>query len=35
KTASASCLLTNAPGEVSEAQLDELHLQVKKQKTEA
>lgn len=29
KTASASCLLTNAPGEVSEAQLDELHLQVK------
>ncbi|MER1935585.1 MAG: aspartate--tRNA ligase, partial [Priestia megaterium] len=35
KTASASCLLTNAPGEVSEAQLDELHLQVKKPKTEA
>ena len=28
-------LLTNAPSEVSEAQLDELHLQVKKQKTEA
>ncbi len=26
KTASASCLLTDAPGEVSEAQLDELHL---------
>ncbi|MFZ7945516.1 aspartate--tRNA ligase [Neobacillus sp. 19] len=26
KTASASCLLTNAPGEVSEAQLKELHL---------
>ncbi|MDF2855952.1 MAG: aspS2, partial [Neobacillus sp.] len=26
KTASASCLLTNAPGEVSEAQLDELSL---------
>lgn len=29
KTASASCLLTDAPSEVSEAQLDELHLQVK------
>jgi aspartyl-tRNA synthetase len=26
KTASASCLLTNAPGEVAEAQLDELSL---------
>jgi aspartyl-tRNA synthetase len=26
KTASASCLLTNAPGEVSQAQLLELHL---------
>lgn len=26
KTASASCLLTNAPGEVSEAQLKELYL---------
>ncbi|MFG6118939.1 aspartate--tRNA ligase [Thalassobacillus sp. B23F22_16] len=26
KTASASCLLTEAPGEVSEAQLEELHL---------
>ncbi|MGJ7912253.1 aspartate--tRNA ligase [Neobacillus sp. LXY-1] len=26
KTASASCLLTNAPGEVSKAQLDELYL---------
>lgn len=26
KTASASCLLTNAPGEVSEAQLNELNL---------
>lgn len=26
KTASASCLLTNAPGEVSQAQLDELSL---------
>ncbi|WML50654.1 aspartate--tRNA ligase [Neobacillus sp. PS3-34] len=26
KTASASCLLTNAPGEVSEAQLTDLHL---------
>ncbi len=29
KTASASCLLTEAPSVVSEAQLDELHLQVK------
>ncbi|MCY8835536.1 hypothetical protein, partial [Bacillus atrophaeus] len=28
KTASASCLMTDAPGEVSEAQLDELHLAV-------
>ncbi|MCY8933847.1 aspartate--tRNA ligase [Bacillus atrophaeus] len=28
KTASASCLMTEAPGEVSEAQLDELHLAV-------
>jgi aspartyl-tRNA synthetase len=28
KTASASCLLTEAPGEVSKAQLDELHLSV-------
>ncbi|SEA95031.1 aspartyl-tRNA synthetase [Thalassobacillus cyri] len=27
KTASASCLLTEAPGDVSEAQLEELHLQ--------
>ncbi|ADH99958.1 aspartate--tRNA ligase [Salisediminibacterium selenitireducens] len=26
KTASANCLLTNAPGGVSDAQLDELHL---------
>jgi aspartyl-tRNA synthetase len=26
KTASASCLLTDAPGEVSEAQLKELYL---------
>ncbi|MGP7816867.1 aspartate--tRNA ligase [Niallia sp. 01092] len=26
KTASASCLMTNAPGEVSENQLNELHL---------
>jgi aspartyl-tRNA synthetase len=32
KTASASCLLTNAPGEVSEKQLDELQLQVKQLK---
>lgn len=30
KTASASDPLTNAPGTVSEAQLDELHLQLKK-----
>lgn len=29
KTASASCLLTNAPGAVSEAQLDELQLKLK------
>ncbi|MCX8002255.1 MAG: aspartate--tRNA ligase [Anoxybacillus mongoliensis] len=29
KTASASCLLTEAPSAVSEGQLDELHLQVK------
>ncbi|EMI10539.1 aspartate--tRNA ligase [Anoxybacillus gonensis] len=29
KTASASCLLTEAPSAVSEAQLDELHLLVK------
>ncbi|OAH56105.1 MULTISPECIES: aspartate--tRNA ligase [Bacillaceae] len=29
KTASASCVLTNAPGEVSEAQLEELHLRVR------
>lgn len=29
KTASASCLLTNAPGEVSVQQLDELHLSLK------
>jgi aspartyl-tRNA synthetase len=28
KTASASCLLTNAPSEVSGSQLDELHLKV-------
>lgn len=30
KTASASCLLTEAPGEVSEAQLQELHLSLLK-----
>ncbi|MED1819579.1 aspartate--tRNA ligase [Bacillus subtilis] len=30
KTASASCLMTEAPGEVSDAQLDELHLSIKK-----
>ncbi|ANB61569.1 aspartate--tRNA ligase [Anoxybacteroides amylolyticum] len=29
KTASASCLLTDAPGEVSESQLEELHLAIK------
>ncbi|POA01766.1 aspartate--tRNA ligase [Staphylococcus massiliensis CCUG 55927] len=29
KTASASCLLTDAPGEVSERQLDELSLRIK------
>jgi aspartyl-tRNA synthetase len=34
KTASASCLLTNAPSPVNEKQLDELHLAVKvKQET--
>lgn len=32
KTASASCLLTNAPGAVSEAQLDELQLKLKAKK---
>ncbi|MGM7702142.1 aspartate--tRNA ligase [Pseudalkalibacillus sp. Hm43] len=32
KTASASCLLTNAPSEVSPQQLDDLHLNVKKDK---
>ncbi|MCP3030417.1 aspartate--tRNA ligase [Halobacillus sp. A1] len=32
KTASAQDPLTDAPGEVSTAQLDELHLQLKKQK---
>ncbi|MDC3412423.1 aspartate--tRNA ligase [Terrihalobacillus insolitus] len=32
KTASASCLLTEAPGKVSEAQLEELNLQITKQK---
>ncbi|WP_348657987.1 aspartate--tRNA ligase [Heyndrickxia faecalis] len=32
KTASASCLLTNAPGAVSEAQLDELQLKLKARK---
>lgn len=30
KTASASCLMTEAPGEVSDDQLDELHLSIKK-----
>ena len=28
KTASASCVLTEAPGEVSESQLDDLHLKL-------
>lgn len=32
KTASASCLLTNAPGEVSEAQLAELNLSIVEKK---
>ncbi|MED2972381.1 aspartate--tRNA ligase [Fictibacillus sp. B-59209] len=32
KTASASCLLTNAPSHVSEKQLNELHLAVKVEK---
>ncbi|MEC2223507.1 MULTISPECIES: aspartate--tRNA ligase [Heyndrickxia] len=32
KTASASCLLTDAPGAVSEAQLDELQLKLKAKK---
>ncbi|TFD92382.1 aspartate--tRNA ligase [Jeotgalibacillus sp. R-1-5s-1] len=32
KTASASCVLTDAPGEVSEAQLDELRLSLNLQK---
>ncbi|RBW70435.1 aspartate--tRNA ligase [Bacillus taeanensis] len=35
KTASASCLMTNAPGEVSEAQLKELHLETVQEKVEA
>ncbi|WP_163101830.1 aspartate--tRNA ligase [Peribacillus alkalitolerans] len=34
KTASASCLLTNAPGKVSDAQLDELNLAVVSKKSE-
>lgn len=33
KTASASCLLTDAPGEVSQGQLDELNLALKLPKT--
>ncbi|MEK4668538.1 aspartate--tRNA ligase [Niallia sp. FSL R7-0271] len=32
KTASASCLLTDAPGEVSQSQLDDLHLALKSPK---
>ncbi|WP_243290660.1 aspartate--tRNA ligase [Bacillus sp. FJAT-47783] len=34
KTASASCLLTNAPDEVSEEQLQELHLKIEKKQAE-
>lgn len=34
KTASASCLLTDAPGEVSKAQLEELGLRLKEEKAE-
>jgi aspartyl-tRNA synthetase len=34
KTASASCLLTEAPGEVSTAQLAELHLETRVKKSE-
>ncbi|MFC3883045.1 aspartate--tRNA ligase [Bacillus songklensis] len=34
KTASASCLLTEAPGEVSAAQLAELHLETRVKKSE-
>jgi aspartyl-tRNA synthetase len=34
KTASASCVLTNAPGEVSAAQLEELHLETRVKKSE-
>lgn len=34
KTASASCLLTEAPGEVSQAQLDELNLKLNLKKEE-
>lgn len=30
KTASASCLMTEAPSEVDNAQLDELHLEIKR-----
>ncbi|KON86932.1 aspartate--tRNA ligase [Sporosarcina globispora] len=34
KTASASCVLTEAPGEVSQAQLDDLHLALNLKKSE-
>ncbi|WP_394137517.1 aspartate--tRNA ligase [Cytobacillus oceanisediminis] len=34
KTASASCILTDAPGEVSEAQLNDLHLALNLKKSE-
>ncbi|MBU8879514.1 aspartate--tRNA ligase [Bacillus sp. FJAT-29790] len=34
KTASASCILTDAPGEVSQAQLDDLHLALNLKKSE-
>jgi aspartyl-tRNA synthetase len=29
KTQSATCLLTDAPGEVSQAQLKELHIRIR------
>jgi aspartyl-tRNA synthetase len=34
KTQKAQCLLTGAPGEVDKSQLKELHIRVKKPKTE-
>jgi len=35
KTQSASCLLTQAPSEVSQGQLRELHLRLRKPQSEA